>query len=83
MPVGSWSIRRCSTGPNLARIVRSDGKTAPSSPMGRSAEFKEWLAGYQIVDVESEARVIEIAAMLSAVPGRAARRRSNRSTYGR
>ena len=36
---------------------------------GPFQEFKEWLAGYQIVDVESEARAIEIAARLSAVPG--------------
>jgi hypothetical protein len=36
---------------------------------GPFQEFKEWLAGYQIVDVESEARAIQIAAKLSAVPG--------------
>ena len=36
---------------------------------GPFGEFKEWIAGYQIVDVESEARAIEIAARLSAVPG--------------
>jgi hypothetical protein len=36
---------------------------------GPFQEYKEWLAGYQIVDVESEARAIEIAAKISAVPG--------------
>ena len=36
---------------------------------GPFQEFKEWLAGYQIVDVESEARAIEIAGRISAVPG--------------
>ena len=36
---------------------------------GPFPEFKEWLAGFQIVDVESEARAIEIAAQVSAVPG--------------
>jgi hypothetical protein len=36
---------------------------------GPFQEFKEWLAGYQIVDVESEARALEIAGRLSAVPG--------------
>jgi hypothetical protein len=56
------------TGPDLAKIVRSDG-TAPVVTDGPFQEFKEWLAGYQIVDVESEARAIEIAAKLSAVPG--------------
>jgi hypothetical protein len=56
------------TGPDLAKIVTSDG-TAPVITDGPFQEFKEWLAGYQIVDVESEARAIEIAAKLSAVPG--------------
>ncbi len=55
-------------GPDLAKIVTSDG-TAPVVTDGPFQEFKEWLAGYQIVDVESEERAIEIAAKLSAVPG--------------
>jgi hypothetical protein len=55
-------------GPDLARIVTSDG-TAPVVTDGPFQEFKEWLAGYQIVDVDSEARAIEIAARVSAVPG--------------
>ena len=57
------------TGPDLARIVTSDGRTAPVVTDGPFQEFKEWLAGYQIVDVESEERAIEIAAKVSAVPG--------------
>jgi hypothetical protein len=56
-------------GPDLAKIVTFDGVTAPVVTDGPFQEFKEWLAGYQIVDVESEARAIEIAAKLSAVPG--------------
>jgi len=56
-------------GPGLAKIVRADGVTAPVVTDGPFQEFKEWLAGYQIVDVESEARAIEIAAKISAVPG--------------
>ena len=56
------------TGPDLAKIVTSDG-TAPVVTDGPFQEFKEWLAGYQIFDVESEERVLEIAARLSAVPG--------------
>jgi hypothetical protein len=55
-------------GPDLAKIVTSDG-TAPVITDGPFQEFKEWLAGYQIVDVENEARALEIAARLSAVPG--------------
>jgi hypothetical protein len=56
-------------GPDLAKIVTSDGVNAPVVTDGPFQEFKEWLAGYQIVDVESEARAIEIAARISAVPG--------------
>ena len=55
-------------GPDLAKIVTSDGK-APVVTDGPFQEFKEWLAGFQIVDVESEQRALEIAARLSAVPG--------------
>jgi hypothetical protein len=56
-------------GPDLAKIVTGDGKTAPVVTDGPFQEFKEWLAGYQIVDVESEERALEIAARVSAVPG--------------
>jgi hypothetical protein len=55
-------------GPDLAKIVTSDG-TAPVVTDGPFQEFKEWVAGYQIVDVESEERAIEIAGKISAVPG--------------
>jgi hypothetical protein len=54
--------------PNLAKIVTSDG-TAAVVTDGPFQEFKEWVAGYQIVDVESEERALEIAAKISAVPG--------------
>jgi hypothetical protein len=56
-------------GPDLAKVVTSDGVTAPLVTDGPFQEFKEWVAGYQIVDVESEARAIEIAGRISAVPG--------------
>jgi hypothetical protein len=55
-------------GPNLAKIVTSDGSSTVVTD-GPFQEFKEWLAGFQIVEVESEERAIEIAARLSAVPG--------------
>ncbi len=57
------------TGPQLAKVVRSDGRTAPVVTDGPFQEFKEWLAGFQVVDVDSEQRAIEIAARISAVPG--------------
>ena len=56
-------------GPDLAKIVTSDGVNAPLVTDGPFQEFKEWVAGYQIIDVESEERAIEIAGKLSAVPG--------------
>jgi hypothetical protein len=56
------------TGPDLAKIVTSDGK-APVVTDGPFQEFKEWLAGFQIFDVDSEARALEIAGKISAVPG--------------
>ena len=54
--------------PGLAKIVSSDGSTT-NVVDGPFQEFKEWVAGYQIVDVGSEERAIEIAAKISAVPG--------------
>ncbi len=57
------------TGPELARFVTSDGATAPVVTDGPYPESKELLAGYRVIDVESEARAIEIAARISAAPG--------------
>jgi hypothetical protein len=50
------------------KVVRSDGST-PVLTDGPFAEYKEFLAGYQMVDVDSEARALEIAAQVSAAPG--------------
>lgn len=55
-------------GPDLAKIVTSDGSSTVVTD-GPFQEFKEWAAGFQIVDVDSEERALEIAARLSAVPG--------------
>jgi hypothetical protein len=57
------------SGPELAKIVTSDGHGLPVVTDGPFPELKELLAGYQLVDVESEARAIEIAAQVSAAPG--------------
>jgi hypothetical protein len=56
-------------GPDLAKVVTSDGQTAPVVTDGPFQEFKEWVAGFQVFEVDSEERAIEIAARLSAVPG--------------
>ena len=57
------------TGPDLAKVVTSDGSGLPVITDGPFQEFKEWVAGFQIVDVDTEARALEIAALISAVPG--------------
>lgn len=57
------------TGPELAKIVSSDGRSTPVITDGPFPEAKEVLAGYQMVDVESEERAVEIAAQVSAAPG--------------
>jgi hypothetical protein len=56
-------------GPELARFVTFNGVGAPVVTDGPFPEAKELLAGYRMVDVESEARAIEIAAQASAAPG--------------
>jgi len=56
-------------GAEAARIVTGDGVGAPVVTDGPFPEAKEFLAGYWMIDVESEARAIEIAARTSAAPG--------------
>jgi hypothetical protein len=56
-------------GPDQAKFVTFDGVGTPVVTDGPFPEFKELLAGYRMVDVESEARAIEIAARASAAPG--------------
>jgi len=56
------------TAPELAKRVVSGGG-APVVTDGPFPESKELLAGYRMIDVESEERAIEIAARGSAAPG--------------
>ena len=56
-------------GPELAKFVTFDGAGAPVVTDGPFPESKELLAGYRMIDVESEERAIEIAAKASAAPG--------------
>lgn len=56
-------------GPEEARVVSSDGRSAPVVTDGPFPETKEFLAGYLIVDVDSPERALEIAAHASAAPG--------------
>ena len=54
--------------PDQARVVRADKDGTPITD-GVFPEAKEFLAGYWIVDVESQERAIEIAARASMAPG--------------
>ena len=56
-------------GPQAAKIVTHDGAGPPVVTDGPFAEAKEFLAGFWLVDVETEERAIEIAARTSAAPG--------------
>ena len=58
-------------GPDAAKFVVWDGQGAPVVTDGPYSEFKELLAGYRVVDVETEQRALEIAARISAAPGAA------------
>ncbi|MFG3050032.1 YciI family protein [Kitasatospora sp. NPDC048239] len=55
--------------PETARIVRSHAGGAPVVTEGPFPEIKEWVAGWWIVDCETDARAVEIAAAVSAAPG--------------
>jgi hypothetical protein len=57
------------TWPEEAKSVTSDGKAAPVITDGPFLESKEMLAGFQVVDVDSLERALEIAARVSEVPG--------------
>lgn len=56
------------TAPELAKFVVSDG-VDPVVTDGPFAEAKELLAGYRMIDVESQERALVIAARASAAPG--------------
>jgi hypothetical protein len=58
--------------PEQAQVVRA-GKNGgpPAITDGPFPEAKEFLAGYWVLDVRSPERAVEIAAKISAAPGRA------------
>ena len=49
--------------------VRSDGEGRPPVTDGPFAETKDLIAGWMIIDVESQERAVELAGELSAAPG--------------
>ena len=50
--------------------VRYDGEGQPPVTDGPFAETKDLVAGWMIIDVESQERAIELAGELSAAPGK-------------
>jgi len=50
-------------------FVRYDGEGRPPVTDGPFAETKDLIAGWMVIDVESEARAHEAAAYLSSAPG--------------
>ena len=49
--------------------VRYDGEGRPPVTDGPFAETKDLIAGWMVIDVDSEERALELAAELSAAPG--------------
>lgn len=49
--------------------VRYDGEGRPPVTDGPFAETKDLIAGWMVIDVDSEARAVELAGELSAAPG--------------
>lgn len=51
-------------------FVRYDGEGRPPVTDGPFAETKDLVAGYMMIDVDSHERALELAAELSAAPGK-------------
>ena len=56
--------------PGQARVVRAGKEGAPEVADGPFPDAREFLTGYWIVDVASRDRADELAAQVSAAPGR-------------
>jgi len=56
--------------PGEAKLVRASKSGGPPATDGVFPESKEFLAGYWIVDVDTTARAYELAARVSAAPGK-------------
>ena len=65
---GEFVEAQALTGPEQAKIVLGQGADMVITD-GPFAESKELLAGWRMVDVESEERALEIAAQASVGPG--------------
>jgi hypothetical protein len=66
---GEFAAGEGLAGPEHAKSVRARKDGTPDTD-GPFAEAKEFLAGFWIVDVDSTERAYEIAAIISAAPGK-------------
>ena len=66
---GEWVDGQGLTPPGEAKLVRAGTDGAPVTD-GPFPEAKEFLAGYWIVEVDRPERAYELAAKVSAAPGR-------------
>jgi len=66
---GEFAAAEGLAGPEEAKSVRARNDGTPDTD-GPFAEAKEFLAGFWIVDVETTQRAYEIAAIVSAAPGK-------------
>jgi hypothetical protein len=57
------------TAPDQCQVVSVDEAGAPVVTDGPYPETKELIAGYRMIDVESRARALEIAAKAAGAPG--------------
>ena len=55
--------------PEAAKFVVWDGQGDPIVTDGPYAEFKELIAGYRLIDVDTLERALEVAAKISSAPG--------------
>ena len=65
---GEWVEAQGLTPPGQAKLVRAGSDGRPITD-GVFAESKEFLAGFWIIDVDSQERAIELAAKASTAPG--------------
>jgi hypothetical protein len=66
---GEWVDGQGLASPGQAKLVRASKNGGPPVTDGVFPETKEFLAGYWIVEVDSEARAHTIAAKASTAPG--------------
>ncbi|MEU8775453.1 hypothetical protein [Streptomyces sp. NPDC048606] len=66
---GEWVDGQGLGGPSLVKTVRAGSDGRPQVTSGPGQAGGHILAGYWVVDVQSEERALEIAARASACPG--------------